>query len=119
MWHHLKDFWTYNRAAFLAFVVVFALAGVFGARAVTHYIYWSDPGKQNQRLAGWMTPRYVAKSYDVPPEVIKTAWNLNPDSALRRASLDTIAQELGLTLEEMQQRVAAAALAFHAAQPDE
>ena len=119
MWHRVKDLWIHNRTGFLAFVVVLVLTGVFGVRAVTQYIYWSDPAKQNQSLAGWMTPRYVARSYDVPPEVIKAAWNLNPDSTLRRASLETIAVELGLTLDEMEQRVAEAALAYHEGQPNE
>lgn len=119
MWHRVKDLWTHNRIAFLAFVVVLVLTGVFGVRAVTQYVYWSDPAKQNQALAEWMTPRYVARSYGVPLDVVKAAWGLTPDTPLRRASLDRIAAEIGLSLDEMEQRVIVAAAAWYQGQPDE
>lgn len=117
MLHRIKDLWAHNHTAVVAFVLVVGLTGIFGVRAVTQYIYWSDPAKQNQDLAGWMTPRYVARSYDVPPEVVKDAWDLDPDGPLKRASLEKIAEELGLTLEQMQAQVAQAAATFHGSQP--
>lgn len=113
MWHRIKDLWTHNRKALVVFVAILALTGFFGVRAVKQYIYWSDPARQNQSLGEWMTPRYVARSYDIPPEVVKAAWGLDPDSPLRRASLETIAAEIGLSLAEMEVRVTEAAAAWH------
>ncbi len=119
MWHRIKDLWTHNRIGFVAFVVVLVLTGFFGVRTVSQSIYWADPARQNQTLAEWMTPRYVAKSYGVPPEVVKAAWGLDLDSPLRRASLETIAAEIGLPLEEMERRVTEAAAAWHQGPPNE
>lgn len=115
MWHRVKDLWAHNRVAFLAFVAILGLTGFFGVRTVSQSIYWADPARQNQALAEWMTPRYVARSYAVPPEVVKAAWGLDPDSPLRRASLETIAAEIGMPLTEMESRVTQAAAAWHQA----
>ncbi len=50
-------------------VFTFTLACVltlfFAARLVTSAIYWSDPAHQNQKVAGWMTVGYIAKSWDL------------------------------------------------------
>lgn len=119
MWHRIKDLWTHNRKTFLAFVAVLGLTGFFGARAVTQYVYWSDPARQNQTLAEWMTPRYVARSYNIPPEVVKAAWGLDPDGPMRRASLETIAAEIGLTLDEMEQRIMVASASWQQGQTHE
>ncbi|KQI72662.1 hypothetical protein AN191_06535 [Loktanella sp. 5RATIMAR09] len=119
MWHRVKDLWTHNRVAFLAFVIVLCLTTFFGVRTVSQTIYWADPARQNQALAEWMTPRYVARSYGVPPELVKAAWGMAPDNPLRRASLDTIAAEIGLPLAEMERRVTEAAAAWHQGHPDE
>ena len=113
MWHRIKDLWAHNRTALVAFVAVLALTGFFGLRTVSNYIYWADPAHQNQTLAGWMTPRYVARSYAIPPEVVKAAWGLDPDSPLKRASLDTIAVERGMTLDQMQAQIIRAAVTWH------
>lgn len=32
-----------------------------------------DPAHQDQDLAAWMTPRYVAQSYKLPPNVLGPA----------------------------------------------
>ncbi|WP_342071231.1 hypothetical protein [Yoonia algicola] len=113
MWHRVKDLWTHNRLPFLAFVAILVLTCFFGMRTVSQSIYWADPARQNQTLAEWMTPRYVARSYAIPPEVVKAAWGLDADGPLRRASLETIAAEIGLPLEEMERRVTEAAAAWH------
>lgn len=101
----IKDLWQHNRLALIAFVVVVCLAGIFGVRSVSHYIYWADPAHQNQPLAGWMTPRYVGQSYNLPPEIVQQALGIMDDGPPRRRTLDRIAAEQGITLDEMQARV--------------
>ncbi len=119
MWHRIKDLWTHNRLLLLVFLAVVALSGFFGVRFTVQLVYWSDPARQNQTLAEWMTPRYVARSYDIPPEVVKAAWGLDPDSPLKRASLERIAAEIGLTLDEMQERITQTAATWHQGKIDE
>ncbi len=105
MWHRIKDLWTHNRALLIAFVAVICLAGFFGIRAGAQFIYWSDPTHQDQTLAGWMTPRYVSQSYNVPPEVVQSAFDMSPDGPPRRVSLETLAAENGTSMGDMQQRI--------------
>jgi hypothetical protein len=102
MWHRIKDLWTHNRYLLIAFVVAISLSGFFSARAVSQFVYWADPAHQDQTLAGWMTPRYVGRSYDITPEVVQEAFNLLQDGAPRRVSLEKLSEEKGISLNEMQ-----------------
>lgn len=117
MWHRAKDLWQHNRKALIAFVVVVCLAGFFGARATTQFIYWADPQHQDQTLAGWMTPRYVARSYDVPPTIIRDALFLGLDGPPMRTSVAAIAADNNVTLTELQVRVDQAVNAWRKANP--
>ena len=117
MWHRTKDLWQHNRMALMAFLAVLCLAGFFGFKSVSQFVYWADPQNQDQTLAGWMTPRYVAQSYHVPPEVIQTAFGLDMDAAPRRISLETLTAENDMTLEAMQSRVDTAVAAWRSANP--
>ena len=105
MWHRLKDLWIHNRYLLIAFVVAICLSGFFSARAFSQFIYWADPARQDQTLAGWMTPRYVGKSYDSPPEVILEAFDLQQDGNPRRISLDKLSEEKGISLNDMQSQL--------------
>jgi hypothetical protein len=117
MWHRVKDLWQHNRIALLAFLAVLCLSGFFGFKSVSQFIYWSDPQHQNQPLAGWMTPRYVAQSYQVPPMVVQEAFDLDPAAPPRRISLDSLAKESGQTIETLQSRVDTAVNAWRAENP--
>lgn len=117
MWHRLRLLWQHNRIALLAFLCALALAGFFGVRTTASAIYWADPAHSNQPLAGWMTPRYVAQSYRVPPEAVFGAFFVDPDAPRRRRSLDRIAADNGVTLDVLQDRVDAAVAAWRAENP--
>ena len=114
MWYRIKDIWAHHKLAVLALLVVATLAGVFGVRSVSQMIYWSNPAKLDQPLQGWMTPRYVGQSYNVPPAVVQRAFDLERPAIPRRMSLDTIAEEQGVGLEELQSRLDAAVADFRA-----
>lgn len=110
----LSHLWQHHRIGLLVFVVVIALTGVFGVRTVSQVIYWADPAKQDQPLAGWMTPRYVARSYDVPPEVLIEALLGDRRPPNERMSIDGIAADQGVDIDELQSRVDEAVAAFRA-----
>lgn len=105
MLHRINDLWVHNRKLLIIFAAMLAVAGFFGIQSARQFIYWSDPAKQDQTLAGWMTPRYVSRSYRVPPEVVKTAFGIEPDMRLPRVSLETLAAQHGLTLAQMEERL--------------
>lgn len=109
----IKRLWQTHRLAAIAFVVALSALGYFAVKTISSTIYWMDPAHQDQTLAGWMTPRYVAQSYKLPPEVLNRALFL-ADGPPRRRSIDTIAAENGLTLEQLQVRIDAAAAQWRA-----
>jgi hypothetical protein len=110
--HRIRDIWAHHKLAVLALLVVITVAGIFGARSVSQMIYWSNPAKLDQPLQGWMTPRYVGRSYDVPPEVVQQAFGLEKPSIPRRMSLDAIAAEQGMSMAELQASLDAAVTAW-------
>ena len=73
---------------------------------IANLIYFADPRHQNQPLESWMTPRYVGMSWDLPPHVIDQVMELRPHID-KRKHLDEVVEDLGITLEELNERVAA------------
>ena len=67
----IRNFWRHQRVASLIFVVASLAAAFFAVRLVAAWIYWSDPTHRDAAIEGWMTPGYVAQSWDVPREVVK------------------------------------------------
>ncbi|MEN8894541.1 MAG: hypothetical protein ABF248_00415 [Yoonia sp.] len=108
----MKQLWQTHRAGVIAFGVALAFLGYFALKTVPSTIYWMDPAHQDQPLAGWMTPRYVAQSYKLPPEVLGEALFMVKGDKMRRQSLDTIAAHNDITLAELQARISDAAAAW-------
>jgi hypothetical protein len=75
----------------------------FGARFGSDAMYFADPAHQEQDLAMWMSPRYVGKSWGLPPEVIGRIMHLQPDHA--HMTLKEVTAEMGITLADLQSRV--------------
>ena len=73
-------------------------------------IYFNDPRHQDEALKGWMTPRYVVMSYDLPRGIVAVLLDL-PAGGPGDLTLDVIAQGLGLTLDELTTLVRDAAAA--------
>ncbi len=108
----MKQLWQSHRIAVLAFGLAVAVLGYFAVNTVSSTLYWMNPAHQDQPLAGWMTPRYVAQSYKLPPEVLGEALFLVKGDKIRRQSLDTIAAQNSLTLDDLQIRITDAAEAW-------
>ncbi|HPD92820.1 MAG: hypothetical protein H6900_11540 [Rhodobacter sp.] len=83
-----------------AFVVALALTLFFGARFVMGVFYWNDPTHRDQQIEGWMPLGYVARSWDVPREVLREAAGLGPEDTARR-NLDLIAQDHHIPLPQL------------------
>jgi hypothetical protein len=72
---------------------------------------------RDEAIAGWMTPRYIAHSWDVPPETIGAALGLEPGRSGRPPTLERLAEERGVPLAELEAAVAAAIARHRAEQP--
>ena len=75
--------WREHRLVFLAFVAALALTALFTIRAAVFAVYWTDPAHRDQAIEGWMTPRYVAHSWDLPRDVVGEALGLDPGGGPR------------------------------------
>ncbi|NNE78872.1 MAG: hypothetical protein HKN18_01245 [Silicimonas sp.] len=84
-----------------AFALAFVITLVFLIRLTASVVYWSDPRHVDQTIAGWMTPRYVSRSWSVPPEVIAEALDLERSGVMGRTTLDRIAAQKNLSFEAL------------------
>lgn len=74
-------------------------------------IYFNDPRHQNEELKAWMTPRYLALSYDLPRPLVMELLEIEKGSG-RSGRLDRLSESLGLTLEELTEKVRLAKKAY-------
>lgn len=109
----LRWYWTEHRIATLIFGAAVAVAVFFAVRLVAFWIYWADPSHRNVSPESWMTPGYVAMSWDVPREVVGAALGLEPG---RRQTLDDIAADRGVAVEVLLAELQVALDAYRAGQ---
>lgn len=93
MWQHAPGL-TVALAAALVLSLVFAFRLTFDA------MHWNDT-PENDPLAGWMTPRYVAHSWDLPPETVAEALALDRDGSGGRVTLNDIAEARGVPVDTL------------------
>jgi hypothetical protein len=102
----LAYLWRHHRPAMIGLALAVAVALLFAVRLTVFTIYWSDPAHRDQRIEGWMTPGYVARSWEVEPEVIRAALPpMQETGPGARPTLDGIAASEGITLAELVARI--------------
>jgi len=96
----IKQMWA---AAPVATVMLFAslvVIAFFSVRIATNWVYWNDPAHRDQVIAGWMTPRYVAHSWQIPPEQIGAVLGVTRGDG-KPQSLELIARARGVPTETL------------------
>lgn len=101
---HIIEFARQNSVLVGVFAISLVAVIWFGIGAALDFLYFHDPKHRDQALKGWMTPRYVGLSYDLPRPVVLEVLEIEPGEG-RRKRLDDIADELGLSLPELTERV--------------
>ena len=71
-------------------------------------IYFDDPEHKDMALEAWMTPKYIALSYDLPRDVVISLLDIDLKSDKPRR-LDHLADNIGVSLTELTGMVRAAA----------
>ncbi|MCC1492045.1 hypothetical protein [Cognatishimia sp. F0-27] len=97
----LKQLWAAAPVATVILILSVGAAVVFGARATLFWIKRPPVAEREQAVAPWMTPRYVARSWGVPPAVIADAINAPrppPDGPM---SLRQLAEMRGIPTEQI------------------
>lgn len=79
-------------------------------------VYWADPAHRDRPIEGWMTPRYVVQSWGLPPEIVTEALGDGPMPGKRR-TIEDLAADRGISVEELVARITAATQSYRANQP--
>ena len=111
----LKLLWRKHRLLLSAFLLALAVTIFFAVRMTVFWVYWSDPEHRNQPIQGWMTPRYIAHSWQVPPELVGSALGLEPGAG--RITVDEIARERNVPVEAVIAEIMEAIRAHRDARP--
>ena len=104
MLQHSKNLWQNHKLLLLAFILAAAATLMFAVRLIMVTIYFSNPAHQNQPLEGWMTPRYLAYSYDLTADELEQILGIDPTS-FSRVHLKNLLKDQGITLQELQKRL--------------
>lgn len=107
-----------RRAPGLAAALAAALliAAVFALR-LTHAALTWQAVPEDAALAGWMTPRYVVQSWDVPPALVAETLGLERDGIGRRVTLEALAEARGVPPATLVEALEAAISTHRAGRP--
>lgn len=98
----MKSLLSRHRVVTTVLVLSLALSVFFAVRLATGALYWSQ--HRAEAVAGWMTLRYVGRSWEVDPRDILARTGL-PEPERRRMTLEDIAAAQGLPEAEVVARV--------------
>lgn len=112
----LGHLWQHHKGLVLAFGLAAAVTLFFALRFLAFYIYWQDPAHHQQPLEPWMTPRYVAWSYDLPLDEVTTMLGISETPSFR-PTLSRLAREQGVPVKVLIDSLAASLAARTADKP--
>lgn len=92
-----------NRKQLLIGVLALGLTVFFGFRLVM-FAFFPPPWAEKQPLQGWMTPGFVARMHDLPPDVLGPALQIEIGEG-RKITLSEIAVRQGITFDELAARI--------------
>lgn len=100
----------------IALAVALLLAAVFALRLTHAALNWHEV-PHDQSIESWMTPRFVVRSWDVPPELVAETLAIDRDGIGRRVTLQTLADERGIPPERLIDALEAAIADYRMDQP--
>ncbi|MCB2137408.1 MAG: hypothetical protein KDE08_15945 [Rhodobacteraceae bacterium] len=110
----VRHLWARHRIAFVAFLLALSVTVFFAARLLFFLVYWADPARQDQDIAGWMTLGYVARSWDIPPETLANGLGI-PEGSARGHTLAELAAARGMPVVSFADEITAVIAAARAA----
>lgn len=97
-----------------AFVAALAITVFFVIQALDTRPDFRGPPDPDQPVAGWMTPMFVVRTWDLPRDVVGEALNLQRDRSARRITIDDLAAQQGRPAAELIDALTAAIEAHEA-----
>jgi hypothetical protein len=101
----------------IAFGLALLVTLGFGVRLGASLIYWANPDNRDQPVEGWMPVGFVARSWQVPPEVLVQALGLTEGDRPRQ-TLEQIARDRGAPVADLVTTLEAAIDTWRAAQDE-
>lgn len=98
----------------LAFTLALCVTLAFAGRFVAQVVYWSDPARQEQDVEGWMTLRYVARSWQLSPRDLYAAVGLPAPVRGSPMTLEQLAEDRGIPLADLIAEIEASILRLRA-----
>jgi hypothetical protein len=89
---------------FIAFLIALVAVAFFAVRTVDDALHWGDRFGHEPEIAGWMTPRYIQRTWNVPADALAEALQIEPREA-RRKTISELAVERGETAPELAERL--------------
>lgn len=111
-----RKVWNAAPLATLLLAAALLASAFFGTRAVLFTVYWADPARREQQIAPWMTPGYIAHSWQVPREVVFDALRAPVPPPRGPMNLEELAALNGVSVDELIAEAEAAIAAFRAEQ---
>lgn len=108
---HLKHFWRSNWILLLVFLSALAVVVWFGFHMLLSFLYFRDPHHKDVELKGWMTPRYIVMTYDLPRPLVLANLGLT-NAEMHGRPLRSIGRDLNMSMEEMTEAVRAFAAEY-------
>ena len=109
----ITEAWRRHPVLTTGFVLAAVFTLIFAVRAVVFTVYWANPEHRDRAIEGWMTPRYVARSWSLPDRVVVDAMQL-PSMSGRRETLADIAARQNISIETLEKNIAEAAARYRA-----
>lgn len=94
----MKTLWKNHKLLVIGFAGAAIIAILLTAHLAMATFYW--PKHQDAELDGWMTIRYVARSYEVKPEALLIAIGM-ADHPPRRLTLQKISEMMHIPPEDL------------------
>ncbi|THD84259.1 hypothetical protein E7811_00425 [Aliigemmobacter aestuarii] len=113
----LRRLWSRHPVLLTAFVLAAALSVFFTGRIVVKSVYWAT--HREAGIAPWMTVGYIGRSWDLDPREIDARAGLPMPERGRPLTLEEIARERGVPVEDIVSLVRATVADLKAEQVDE
>ena len=104
----VKRAWAAAPFATVMLALALGASVFFGVRSATH----SMRVEREQSVAAWMTPRYISRSWRVPPDIILNALDVPRPPPNGPTSLAQLAELRGVPVEQIIAEAEAAIAAF-------
>jgi hypothetical protein len=80
------------------FAIAALLTAFFLVRAIFFAVFWMGTPPETHPIEPWMTPRYIARTYNIPRADMQRILDLAPDETPRQP-LDSFARNRGVPVQ--------------------